>query len=463
MSRDKKRQIIFYQVDDSEAISRHLSKMARKGWLLESVDNWYYIYRRGDPVEIKYAVTFFPEASCFDPGLLEGQETYAEYCEAAGWELAASYGPVQYFRTTNPDPLPIETDETMKLAAIRKTMRKTFVLSYALLLLIPAVGLPLCRMEFQHDPLAFLCGSRYLANLLIQSGIVLFSAGMLIDYLIWLLRSGHAVAQGGCCKKPHTRFRLGLTVFILTVCVASIALFLADNSRLSAIFLIYLALYAGLMLLSRLVLRKLKASSGSRSVIRTAFLGFAVAGGLALGFGSPFLFIKLADARVIHMEREPAETYTYISSKTSFRYSRGVYYDDLPITLEELGYTVTERDHCSYEEKTERTVLASHSRYTQEALNLDSALPDLTCQTYDIRWSWLLQSAWEECIAKETGQLDRWPLEKLDPAPWDAAEAYRRAGMTTYFLLYPSRIVVFHLGDDAAPQQLALIVQALRP
>ena len=31
MSRDKKRQMIFYQVDDNEAVSRHLEKMARKG------------------------------------------------------------------------------------------------------------------------------------------------------------------------------------------------------------------------------------------------------------------------------------------------------------------------------------------------------------------------------------------------------------------------------------------------
>lgn len=37
--RDTRRQIIWYQIDDTEAIARHLEKMAKKGWLLEAVDN----------------------------------------------------------------------------------------------------------------------------------------------------------------------------------------------------------------------------------------------------------------------------------------------------------------------------------------------------------------------------------------------------------------------------------------
>lgn len=95
MSRDRKRQLSWYQPDDTEAIARHLERMAGKGWLLEKVDNWIFTYRRAQPARVRYTVTFFPEASVFDPGLTRGQETYADYCQAAGWELAAAYGPIQ--------------------------------------------------------------------------------------------------------------------------------------------------------------------------------------------------------------------------------------------------------------------------------------------------------------------------------------------------------------------------------
>ena len=463
MSRDKKRQMIWYQVDDGEAAARRLEKMARKGWLLEAVDNWYYTYRRSDPTQVKYAVTFFPDASYFDPGLMEGQETYAEYCQAAGWELAAAYGPIQYFLTANPDPPPIETDETIKLTAIRRTMRKTLVLSYAVLLLLPAMGLPLALTRLRHDPMEFFCSNIQVSNLFLMLGILLFAGGMLLDYLIWLLRSRYAVAHGGACCKPHTRFRLFLTAVMMLVCAASVIGYLTDASWLRSIFVFYLAVYGGMMILARWVLRKLKKASTERSVIRAAYIAFAVIAGLIIGFGATALLTRLVTAGIVHTSREPAETYAYTSPNGSFRSPRSVYHDDLPVTLEDLGYTVTTGDHCSYEEQTGRTLLASRSRYTQGPLNPDSALPDLTCQVYDTRWPWLLQTCWKDLIADEGGRYESQIMQRLDPAPWGAAEAYRQEGLTTYYLLYANRIVTFHLSGDAAPRQLDAIAQALRP
>lgn len=462
MSRGQKRQLILYQVDDSEAVSRHLSKMAGKGWLLESVDNWNYTYRRSGPAEVQYAVTFFPEASCFDPGLMEGQETYVEYCEAAGWELAASYGPIQYFRTANPDPLPIETDETMKLAAIRRTMRKTFVLSYALLLLLPAMGLPLYRHQFLYDPMGFFCSNAHLGGLLILVGIVFFSGAMLLDYLIWLLRSRYAVARGGKCCKPHTRLRLALSIAMLAVCAASVLLYLLERSWTRGIFAAYLLVYGGVMLLSRRVLRRLKASNMERGGIRAAYIVFAIVAGLAIGIGGSLLTGHLVSTGAIRTHREPAGTYT--NPNAPFPYPRSIYLDGLPVTLEDLGYTVRPEDYCSYEEDTDRSLIASRSRYTQDALGADSTLPRLSCVTYDTGWAWLLETSWEALIGQAGGRYDPEVLEKLDPAPWGASEAYRQEGLGTYFLRYPKRIVTFSLeGGDAVPGQMDRIAQALRP
>lgn len=458
MSREIKRQLIWYQIDDTEAISRHLEKMARKGWLLEAVDNWWYTYRRADPTEVRYTVTFFPDASIYDPGPTEGQETYIDYCRAAGWELAAAYGPIQYFRSARPDPVPIETDEAVKLAAIRRTMRKTFVLSYAALLLLPAANLPLTWKQFRLDPLDFLCSNFKLALFVLMTGITIFVIGMLLDYLIWVLRSQYSVARGGPCARPHTRFRLWFNAAMLAVCAAVLVVFFLDLAGIRAALIFYLVIYGGVMLLARWVLRKLKGSGVSRSGIKGLFIAFAIVSGLVVGIGTPFLFVRLADAGMIHMGREPAETYTCTRGDGSF--TRDVYHDELPLTLEDLGFAVAPEDHCTYRAEIARSPLAVHSEYTQEALNLDSKLPRLYYQTYETGWSWILERCWEALTEEEDN--DPWPLQALDPAPWGAEEAYREKDLTAYFLLYPDRIVTFRLVGDAAPRQLEVIAQALQ-
>ncbi|MBD5150625.1 MAG: DUF2812 domain-containing protein [Oscillibacter sp.] len=459
MSRDKKRQLIWYQIDDTETIAHHLEKMAAKGWLLEEADNWWYTYRRAKPAQVRYTATFFPDASVFDAGPTAGQETYIDYCRAAGWELAAVYGPIQYFRSTRPDPVPIETDEAVKLAAVRRTMRKTFVFSYALLLLLPAVNLPLMWKQFQWDPLDFLCSNSKLATVALMTGIIIFVAGMLLDYLIWVLRSRYSVAHGGTCRRPHTRFRMWFNAGMLALCAAVLLGYFMNLAGLRATLMIYLVIYGGIMLLSRWVLRRLKRSGASRGDIRGLFIVFAIVAGLVVGFATPFLFARLAGAGIIYKDREPAESYTYTSRDFSF--TRGIYRDKLPLTLEDLGYTVTEDDHCSYRAEISRSPLAVHSEYTQEAMNLDSDLPRLYYQTYDSRWSWMLEKCWEELTRAE--EDDPWPMRELTPAPWGAEEACRREGLTSYFLLYPDRIVTFSLGEDASPRQLDVIIQALQP
>lgn len=225
MSRDVKRQMCWFQIDDAEAIARHLEKMEAKGWRVQAVDNWYWTYQRVVPANVRYAVTFFPDASVYDSAPTEGQETYADYCRAAGWELAAAYGPVQYFRSERTDPPPIETDEAVKLTAIRRTMRKTFVLSYGMLLLLPLIYIPTLRLSFRR-PVEFFSDSSTLAMLALMIGIVLFAGSLLLDYLVWLLRSRYAVKRGGSCAKPHTKVRLWINGAMLVLCGVVLVAFL---------------------------------------------------------------------------------------------------------------------------------------------------------------------------------------------------------------------------------------------
>lgn len=464
MSRDTKRQLSWYQVDDTQAVARHLERMAAKGWLLEGIDNWFFRYRRAQPVQARYAVTFFPEASIYDARLTEGQETYIDYCRAAGWELAAAYGPIQYFRALRPDAVPIETDEAVKLTAIRRTMRKTTVLSYGLLLALPAIVLPMDLFQFRREPLEFLSSRASLSQALLMVGIALFSILILGDYLLWVLRSRRSVAGGGRCARPHTRFRLGLSAVMLALCAYTVWIHLTDPAipGLQNYLLLYLALYGGIMLLSRALLRFLKRRGYKRANIRGGMIAFALAAGLAGALAIPALSIGLNGAGVLRLGREPAEVYRY-TDPDGPTFTWDIYRDPLPITLEALGYSVAPEDHCTYEAEVSRSFLAAYSQYTQRPMGWGSELPSsMAYGVCRIRWPWLLERAWETLLAEE--ERPWWTeLERLEPAPWGAEEAWQRESPATCFLRYPDRIVTMDLWSGVTPGQQEAIALTLAP
>ena len=74
---------------DHTGISRHLEKMAAKGWMLEKLNGFCWQYRRMEPQQLRFAVTYFPTASQFAPAPVEGLQTFWDFCAEAGWILAA--------------------------------------------------------------------------------------------------------------------------------------------------------------------------------------------------------------------------------------------------------------------------------------------------------------------------------------------------------------------------------------
>ena len=173
-----------YQPDDEAAIVKRLEKLAAKGWFLERAENWGWTLRRGKPAQVRYAVTYFPGASVFDPGPTEDQETYADYCRAAGWEFVSSYGPVQYFRSDLPDPVPIETDQGEKLAAIHRTKTKNTLLASGLVLVVLAIFWSGQLRVLRQTPLSVLSDNVRLAILAVFLILSLCAVIAPVDYLI---------------------------------------------------------------------------------------------------------------------------------------------------------------------------------------------------------------------------------------------------------------------------------------
>ncbi|MBQ1270367.1 MAG: DUF2812 domain-containing protein, partial [Clostridia bacterium] len=88
--KDTKRQFFLFNFYDRTGIRARLENEARKGWLLEKMTGFGWVFRRIEPADIHYTVTYFPGASAFDPGPSDRELSFREFCEHSGWKLAAS-------------------------------------------------------------------------------------------------------------------------------------------------------------------------------------------------------------------------------------------------------------------------------------------------------------------------------------------------------------------------------------
>ena len=82
--RDTKYRVENLALYDYKRVEQHLSAMAAKGWRLESIGARLWKYRRAEPAKVHYAVAYIQDASQFNPGPTERQQTLEELCAAAG-------------------------------------------------------------------------------------------------------------------------------------------------------------------------------------------------------------------------------------------------------------------------------------------------------------------------------------------------------------------------------------------
>ena len=108
--KNRKRRVELLSFYDHVGISRHLEKMAAKGWMLEKITNLGWVYRRIEPKQLHFTVSYYSQASEFDPEPTEDQKTFYDFCAHTGWQLACSSAQLQIFYNERENPTPIETD-----------------------------------------------------------------------------------------------------------------------------------------------------------------------------------------------------------------------------------------------------------------------------------------------------------------------------------------------------------------
>lgn len=390
--REKKWVPNIYQPDDEAAIVKRLEKLATKGWFLERADNWGWTLRRGKPAQVRYAVTYFPGVSVFDPGPTEDQETYADYCRAAGWEFVSSYGPVQYFRSDLPDPVPIETDQGEKLAAIHRSLTKYALRAYGLGLVCGLLAWAGQIKRLRQLPLDMLSDNRQLLILAIYVVITVCSAAMLADYLIWYLRSKRSVEDGGACLPGHTWLRYTANILLLSCLAALLAVVLTSTGTLHRGLLAFGALVLSLLPFAALYVafRWIKRRGKDKTSVRKRYIIAVLIAWVAINI----LQYNIGYSDILTApDRQPDQIYV-----DSHGDSHDLYADDLPVTLEDLGIQVTAADRCSYERNHSASLLVSYTTYEQRAASEESDLPWLLYGVADFAWESLAREQMERMV-----------------------------------------------------------------
>ncbi len=276
--KDVLRRMEWYELFDYAGVERHLSRMAAKGWRLESAGRYLWRYRRAEPARLTYAVTYAEDASLFQPEPTRGQRNLEELCAQCGWEKAAEWHQMQIFCTQQESPVPLETDERVRLAVLRRAMRRSFL--PARLALLALIFLYLARLAFllRTSPVEFLSRSSLLAA---AAALPLCLALALVSpcaYWLWSFRSGRSVRRGGPCAPCGPWYRRCTAALSALAAALLPVLVLAGSPGEQA----YLAAHLGIFLLILFLIIQVSGLLKREGIPRGANLFFTLAADVLL-------------------------------------------------------------------------------------------------------------------------------------------------------------------------------------
>lgn len=186
----------FYDYDN---IAIHLENMAQKGWILEKICNGFWKYRKIQPQKLKFAVTYFWEASDENMEHTENQEIFLESCEQAGWRLCTEWMQMQIFYSEQENPIPIETDEAAKLDNIHLCMSQQYLKTNLFLLLIMSVLSFSSGVNLIKTPLSALTISSIFWGTVFTVAFLVYLLWSILGYWNWYRASKASVRSGGRC------------------------------------------------------------------------------------------------------------------------------------------------------------------------------------------------------------------------------------------------------------------------
>jgi uncharacterized membrane protein YiaA len=459
------RRIEFFSFFDHTGISTHLKKMALQGWLLERMTTFGWIYRRSEPKAVQYAISYYPQASEFDPEPSEAQKSFHEFCLHTGWELVASSAQMQVFRNDREDPVPIDTDPEIELQNIQRSAKKTFFPVHVMLLCVSVFN---SLVQFQNlllDPITFFSAAASLHSAFSLLMLLLMCTMEIGGYLRWRRKARKAAERGEFCatKGCFVPQRILLAIVLLSFAWWIITMLLGgDSLGLTVVGLMLVAMFAVLFLVNAIkqTLKRNKATTGTTRTVTIAacfVLTFALVGLVVFGV------LKAIDNGAF----SGGEPYLYKGNEYI------AYHDTLPLTVEDL-IEIEDTAYTTERKRSETFLLATMEAMQFPRLGAENyaATPHLEYTIvvvkapflYDLCKSWMFGEQDESGNADIPAEFQS-TYEPMDASSWNAVEAFQlvyRSGATNrYLLCYHDRLIEITFNWKPTPEQMAIVAEKL--
>lgn len=445
-----------------KSVEEHLAAMADKGWRLESVGARLWKYRRAEPARVHYAVTYIQDSSQFNPEPTERQQSLEELCAAAGWEKVCDWFQMQIYCSEAEAPVPLETEEAVRLEAVHRSMKRNFLPANTVFLLVSLVLSGLFIRTLAVDPLRILESS---AGIFTGPLYLLLSVILLIglaDYWRWYRLSARSVAEGGPCAVPWNLRWVNWAAYGLLVLWTGLHLLsqmAGGQSGPVVYFALHLLLFCLLVFLLKKttgLFRRLKLSWGLNlflTLLADVVLASAMVGGLSWAAIHGGWF-------------SGAESETYLYAQEEWDVSP----IDLPLTVSDL--TGTEYSHIRRSEYNQGSVFVSRRTFRDTVREGDNR----AWLEYEVTrpQPWLYGLVLEETLSPEKQSIRfrsarfSWVYtwEEVPAAPWGAEAAYRRftdgEPGDTWLLVFPDRLAELSPDWELTPEQMALAGEKLK-
>jgi len=369
---------------------------------------------------------------------------------------------MQIFCSEADDPVPFETDEKEKLNNIKRSMKKSFLPSSIVIIIVFALNLIVHFNSFQLNPIDYLSDSIRLLTSSMILAILLYQVYSLMTYFVWYKRSEKSIALGGeCVKNTNLVYKTVDIIFMVFVFGSSGYLLVRLVFEIGGFGLFLTIVQMPILMIlfwsSIKYFRKKKASATKNKVFSISVLIIADIAYLVL------LMSFIMQFGLGRMDNSNYRTVNWQLSKTESHEFK-IYRDDIPLTSEDL-YGQIDYDYYSYEKEIGSTLFLSKSVYRQDTLPAKDSPPRIEYEVLKPKFDFVYRFSKQHLL-----EIPEWrnntTFEPIDNKIFDTVEAYQRyyedISTGEYTLFFEDRIIRLDLEEPLTSKQISIIKEKLK-
>lgn len=454
--RERKRCIPQFAFYDKEGIQAYLEKQAQAGWMLEEI-SFGWLFRRTAPKRMHFFVAYYPKKSVFEGDGSEEQKLFWELCDHAGWRLVATNEQMQIFGSEGEDPVPIETDAVLEVEKIHRSAKKSFLLTYFLLLVTILMQAGSLAGQFRRDPVDVLGNNALLCMMPAMAFLGAYVIREILRYFLWHRRAKKMAEEEGVFAGTKGIGKVWSMLLFLAMAFILLEMFFLSGGGIARVILGLAVMLAGMTALTVGISRTMRKRGVPAGINRITVILLTAAGCIAVTAG---IFMQILRGG-ISSGKEPVRTVTYGG------WTYEVYRDALPLTLEDLtgAEEGSYADRYSYELTETESFFLVQTEAIQDPLPGAEDAPWLRCSITKVKrpvlYSWCRDSILKnyEHAREDRGEMNYHALRETNAGPWGAEEAYRlyigEEAENAYVLCFGDRIVELNAEWELTEEQMA--------